>query len=86
MSKALIAYWSKTGMFGGRVARPLPGLVRLLFGVPKDLRLDLVDLETVRSWTRDLALSRPPTASPASSSRLRPSSQRGSRPPKAPSP
>lgn len=41
-------------VFTGRVGTPLPGLARAIFGVPRDLPADRVDLEAVRIWARDL--------------------------------
>ncbi len=36
--------------FGGRLAAPLPWFARLLFGVPKDAPLDVIDWNEVRDW------------------------------------
>lgn len=36
--------------FGGRVNAPLPWLARLMFGVPKEAPLDVIDWDEIRSW------------------------------------
>ena len=41
-------------IFGGRIADPLPGFARLLFGLPKKTPLDLRDPEAARTWARSL--------------------------------
>lgn len=43
-----------SAIFPGRVGSPLPGFARLLFGVPRDLSADRVDLESVRAWASGL--------------------------------
>lgn len=43
-----------SAIFPGRVGSPLPGFARLLFGVPRDLSADRVDLEAVRAWAAEL--------------------------------
>ena len=41
--------------FGGRLAGPLPGFARFLFGVPADRPLDIRDWEAIRTWAGELA-------------------------------
>lgn len=43
-----------TAIFGGRIATPLPGAARLLFGLPRDLPLDTRDQEAIRAWAHSL--------------------------------
>jgi menaquinone-dependent protoporphyrinogen IX oxidase len=43
-----------TGILPGRVERAMPGFARFIFGISKDARTDLFDVEAVRSWARDL--------------------------------
>lgn len=45
----------KTGTFAGRVDGELPGVVRFIFGVPKDAPSDQRDWDMIAHWTRDLA-------------------------------
>ena len=44
-----------SAIFAGRIASPMPGFARVLFGLPRSLPLDRVDLEAVRAWARELA-------------------------------
>ena len=44
----------KTGYFGGRVPDPLPGPMRLIFGVKKDAPLDVRDWNAIRAWSEEL--------------------------------
>ena len=41
-------------IFGGRIAGPLPGFARLLFGIPAGLPLDLRDWKKIEDWARAL--------------------------------
>lgn len=36
--------------FGGRLPKSLPWFARLLFGVPKDAPLDVIDWDEIRQW------------------------------------
>ncbi len=44
-----------TGIFGGRVEKPMPWVARLLLGVPKDAELDTIQWEGITEWTKELA-------------------------------
>lgn len=43
-----------SAIFSGRVGSSLPGVARLIFGVPRNLPADRVDPEAVRAWAADL--------------------------------
>lgn len=44
-----------TGVFPGRVEKRLPGIARLIFGIPKSAYADIFDPEAIRVWANDLA-------------------------------
>lgn len=45
----------KLGFFGGVMAGPAPGILRLAFGIPKDAPLDSRDWPAIRAWAAELA-------------------------------
>lgn len=57
---ALTATYSRltpiqTGLFPGRVDRKLPGIARLIFGIPKSAKADIFDREAIKAWATALA-------------------------------
>jgi len=42
-------------VFGGRIAAPMPGPARFIFGLPRDLPADLTDPDAVRAWSARVA-------------------------------
>ncbi len=45
----------KTGTFGGYSADPLPGFLRLIFRLPKDIANDQRDWDAIKAWAEELA-------------------------------
>ncbi len=45
---------SSVVIFGGRIAKALPGFARLIFGLPADLPLDQRDWAKIESWANGL--------------------------------
>ncbi|MCG8569992.1 MAG: flavodoxin domain-containing protein [Spirochaetes bacterium] len=45
----------KIGKFGGYSSSPLPGFLRFLFGLKKDLPKDLRNWDEIKSWAKELA-------------------------------
>ncbi len=45
---------SSVEIFGGRIAKPLPGFARVIFGVPADLPLDQRDWAKIEAWAKAL--------------------------------
>lgn len=41
---------SSVEIFGGRIPSPLPGFARVIFGLPRDLPLDLRDWGKIEGW------------------------------------
>lgn len=42
-------------VFGGRIAEPLPGFARFIFGVPGGMPADIRDWEKIERWAQSLA-------------------------------
>jgi menaquinone-dependent protoporphyrinogen oxidase len=40
--------------FGGRIDKQLPGFARLIFGIPRDMPLDIRNWEAIESWGKSL--------------------------------
>jgi len=49
-----LAHASSAEIFGGRLQNVLPRFARLIFGLPRDLPLDLRDWGKIESWARKL--------------------------------
>lgn len=49
-----LANASSARVFGGRIASPLPGFARFIFGIPKDSPLDQRDWKAIDEWTEAL--------------------------------
>lgn len=44
-----------TGVFPGRVDKKLPGIARLIFGIPKTAKADIFNREAITAWSNSLA-------------------------------
>lgn len=43
-----------TAIFPGRLAGPTPPILRFIFGLPKDLPLDRMDVQAMRTWALEM--------------------------------